>query len=286
MKKNIILIIFVLIILAGAGIWYINKGNKSPAPSQPPSLVAQATYFCNGNKTINAAFYKGEVKPVKPGQPPIPSGSVKLVLSDGRNFDLPQTISADGSRYVNGDESFVFWSKGDGALVLENNVEKNYTGCTTKNPTADWKTYQDQQNGVSFQYPETFGANVWRTQSWPPKLTVVPIGQDPVQVGCPDVYSDLANSVKQYIVINNLNYSFWRNDSPGAGSLYTGYCYVTQKNQKYYVLYFVIWSHLECGNGSCGAYCGTQFENECRQLDRVKDIDQPIQLIVSTLKIK
>lgn len=61
--------------------------------------------------------------------PPIPSGSVKIILSDGRTFNLPQTISADGGRYANSDESFVFWSKGDGAMVLENNIEKNYMGC-------------------------------------------------------------------------------------------------------------------------------------------------------------
>lgn len=124
MKKNIIFISLIVIILAGAGIWYvINKENKNLSP------IAQVTYTCDGDKTIEAIFYKGESKPVKPGEPPIPSGSVKIVLSDGQNFDLPQTISADGSRYANSDESFVFWSKGDGALVLENNVEKNYTGC-------------------------------------------------------------------------------------------------------------------------------------------------------------
>ncbi len=130
MKKNLIFILLIVIIIAGAGIWYINnKGNKSPSPSPSPSPIAQVTYICNGDKTIDAAFYKGEQKQVEPGEMPIPSGSVKIVLSDGRNFDLPQTISADGSRYANSDESFVFWSKGDTALVLENNAEKDYIRC-------------------------------------------------------------------------------------------------------------------------------------------------------------
>jgi membrane-bound inhibitor of C-type lysozyme len=66
-----------------------------------------------------------------PGQPPIPTGVVSLRLSDGRALDLGQTISADGARYANPDESFVFWSKGDGALVLEKGVEKTYIGCVT-----------------------------------------------------------------------------------------------------------------------------------------------------------
>ena len=78
---------------------------------------------------MQAAFYKGEEHAVEPGQPPVPSGSVKLVLSDGRSFDLAKTLSADGGRYANADESFVFWDKGDTALVLENGAEKDYKGC-------------------------------------------------------------------------------------------------------------------------------------------------------------
>jgi hypothetical protein len=62
-------------------------------------------------------------------------------------LDLNQTISADGARYANSDESFVFWSKGDGALVLENNVEKSYLGCTA------WKTYQNLSKGFEVLYP-------------------------------------------------------------------------------------------------------------------------------------
>ena len=92
------------------------------------SLITQVTYNCDDSKTIGASFYKGEPQPVKPGDPPIPSGSVKIILSDGRSLDLSQTISADGSRYANENE-FVFWSRGDEALILEDGVEKDYKGC-------------------------------------------------------------------------------------------------------------------------------------------------------------
>lgn len=100
--------------------------------TKPPAVapIAQAVYNCDGGKTVNAAFYKGEVKEVQPGEPPIPTGIAKIILSDGRNFNLAQTISADGGRYANGDESFVFWSKGDAAIILENNIEKDYVGCS------------------------------------------------------------------------------------------------------------------------------------------------------------
>jgi membrane-bound inhibitor of C-type lysozyme len=127
MKKNLIFIFPIVIVLAGAGIWYVHDmENKNPSPLRPSSLIAHVTYICDGGKTIDATFYKGPPSSVKPGERPEPLGRVKLVLSDGRNFELPQTISADGSRYANSDESFVFWSKGDYALVRENNAETKY----------------------------------------------------------------------------------------------------------------------------------------------------------------
>ena len=125
MRKNLIFILPAVIIFAGAGIWYVNRQNKNPSPPPLLSPAAHAAYICSG-ETIDATFYKGQPKPAKPGEPPIPSGSVKIILSDGRSFHLHQTISADGSRYANSDESFVFWSKGDYALVREKNIEKKY----------------------------------------------------------------------------------------------------------------------------------------------------------------
>ena len=91
--------------------------------------IAQATYLCEGGKTIQAEFYKGQAYAVQPGEMPIPSGSVKLVLSDGRSLNLAKTISADGGRYANPDESFVFWERGESALILENGKEKDYKKC-------------------------------------------------------------------------------------------------------------------------------------------------------------
>jgi len=131
--------------LWGAEWWYFMKETRQNSafwdeakklfPSAGASAAAEhskinVSYLCNKQRAIDATFDRGVPPPaVVPGEPPIPTGSVSLVLSDGRRFTLPQTISADGARYANGDESFIFWSKGDGALVLENGVEKSYTGC-------------------------------------------------------------------------------------------------------------------------------------------------------------
>ena len=125
--KKVLISIVLIIILVGTAIWYIVSSKNKVTSSLV--LTNVVTYMCKDNKKIEASYYKGENKIVKTGEMPIPTGGVKLTLSDGRKFDLSQTISADGGRYANVDESFVFWSKGNGALVLENNIEKSYIGC-------------------------------------------------------------------------------------------------------------------------------------------------------------
>ncbi len=131
-------------------------------------LVAQATYQCDQGKTINASFYQGQEVPAQPGQMPTPSGYAQVMLSDGRTLTLNQTISADGTRYSDGDpqkqqgqpgaESFVFWSKGNGALVLEHNEQKSYIGCVkvADDPGTLPQVYESGQNGFSIRYPQGY----------------------------------------------------------------------------------------------------------------------------------
>lgn len=78
-----------------------------------------ADFTCDDAKTIKATFK---------------TGSVDLVLSDGRTLSLPQAQSADGGRYADADEKTVFWNVGNTAFITENgdpNVE-TYKNCATK----------------------------------------------------------------------------------------------------------------------------------------------------------
>lgn len=150
----------------------------------------------------------------------------------------------------------------------------------TPDETANWKVYKDEQTGAEFKYPENFRANVWRAHIWPPKLTVIPIAESPTEKGCSGTQLDSGKTK----TINGIDYVLFIGSDVGAGSLYGDYCYVTKKDQNYYVLDFVIWSHTGCGDGGCGAYCETQFEMECKNLDRADMIEKPIEKIVSTLK--
>jgi membrane-bound inhibitor of C-type lysozyme len=82
-----------------------SAAKAQPVQTAPPgSVITAVSYTCDAGKTIEAVYKEG---------------SVNLSLSDGRSENLLQSISADGGRYTNSDESFVFWSKGTGAFITE-----------------------------------------------------------------------------------------------------------------------------------------------------------------------
>lgn len=152
--KTHIAVVAVIIVLT---ILFTMKGASTPAPVvEQPVPIATVSYYCDAGKTISAIFYSGETKPApSPDQSPTPSGSVALTLSYGHHMTLPQTISADGARYANDDESFIFWNKGNGAFVLENDQEKSYSGCIAVAPesTGLSQVYASSTAGFSIRLP-------------------------------------------------------------------------------------------------------------------------------------
>jgi membrane-bound inhibitor of C-type lysozyme len=88
------------------------------------NLVNNVTFICPAGTFIAAQFMNSTAGTST-------KGSVDLELSDGRTFFLPHVISADGGRYANADQSFVFWNKGNGAFIEENGTT-TYSGCVTQ----------------------------------------------------------------------------------------------------------------------------------------------------------
>ncbi len=130
-KKLIISIIIVAIFVGGLITW---KELLAPATSNDQKFVATAKYNCENSKYINATYYNGPEIKVNPGEMPKPNGSVKVSLDGGEIQTLNQTISGSGVRYSNSDESFVFWNKGDTALIMRNNeMDLTYTNCVAQN---------------------------------------------------------------------------------------------------------------------------------------------------------
>jgi membrane-bound inhibitor of C-type lysozyme len=164
MRNKIIIGVALIITIIGLFFWLRPHTAVAPAVTDVTKLTAISTaqYICNNKKTIDAAFYDGAATTttLATDTPPIPTGTVDLNLSDSRNLTLTETISADGARYSDGDpqktgsESFIFWSKGNGALVTDKGDEKSYWGCVTSAPftAALPNVYHDGQNGYTIRY--------------------------------------------------------------------------------------------------------------------------------------
>jgi membrane-bound inhibitor of C-type lysozyme len=132
-SKLAAIILFVLVFYIGFNLGK-DKAAIIPEPefSQPTAEpINIVSYTCGTGKVIIAKYYQGESKPSPSSdKPPIPGGSVALELGDGRSMTLLQTISADGGRYADADESFVFWSKGNTAFITESNPDNTtYKNC-------------------------------------------------------------------------------------------------------------------------------------------------------------
>ena len=160
MKTNTLvgIVSFIIVVVVIIFAFMRNYSNINLATNQP---INNVLYSCNSDKTITVKYYNGQSKPPKsPNQPPVPGGSVNITLSDSRVMTLPQTISADGGRYANTDESIVFWDKGNGAIFTESG-QQTYIGCikVAKDLGGLIKVYANDKKGFSLRYPSSYVVN-------------------------------------------------------------------------------------------------------------------------------
>ena len=110
-------------------------------------LLSQAQYTCNEEKIIQAQFYAGEVR---------------LTLNDGKRVVLTQGIAGAGTKYTNGDESFVFLTSGNTARVMEAGVE-TYSNCVTAADLPivieEWEEYSKPLSHYRVNYPPSYSIN-------------------------------------------------------------------------------------------------------------------------------
>lgn len=115
-KRRIIILVVIILALGSWWSWHYFQTSKPVATTaQNTGVVATATFNCADHKKIQAIFFPDRVE---------------LSLSDGRNLLLSQGVSASGARYVNADESLVFWNKGDTAFITEGD-QTTYADCLT-----------------------------------------------------------------------------------------------------------------------------------------------------------
>lgn len=167
-KQRLVIMVLFGLLLACAGfiVMRIEGVTKEVAthPETTPVLtspiVTTITYLCDADKTVVGIFREGDTVPsVTPGTPPKPVGLVSVVLDNAPAITLLQTVSADGGRYANFDESLVFWSKGQGVLVLEKGEERNYKHCMSVPDDISRiapQIYHDDTKGFVVRIPSGF----------------------------------------------------------------------------------------------------------------------------------
>src|SRR3989344_3364295 len=145
-KKALIFAVIVVLVAIVASVVvgflvssYIVKSTKK---------TINAFFDCNNNENIKVTFYKDDPQ------------KVSLQLSDGRYITLNHAVSADGARYTNDDESFVFWNKGSIAFIQENN-QTTFANCVIQGSTETpgVQTVSDGKITMIF-YDQNFGLAV------------------------------------------------------------------------------------------------------------------------------
>lgn len=151
-RMNRILPVIIVIIAIMLAVWFVIVRSSVPTIPLPGNLISSVSYTCDESKTIEASYYDGAT-----GAGEVESsggGTVVIILSDGRSITLARTVSADGTRYSNTDESFIFWSKGEGAFVSENN-QQTYANCvdSSKGSSVISMRYVNPVRGFALQVP-------------------------------------------------------------------------------------------------------------------------------------
>jgi membrane-bound inhibitor of C-type lysozyme len=160
-KKGFLISLVFLALLVLAVVVVLLLMNNQPLPQEDENqiITGQISYQCADGYTAQAVFMTQGPDPVSiPGQPPTSNALVSLSLDGAPSVLLPQTISADGSRYATKDESLVFWSKGSGAMILESGVEDKYQNCiiVKDDPGNLSKVYLDEANQFTLRYPSDY----------------------------------------------------------------------------------------------------------------------------------
>lgn len=162
----------------------------------------------------------------------------------------------------------------DGSYVGRIPPNCEFAACPSEIIPADWLTFNDQVNNVTFRYPKTLGKKYISEQEWPPKLSISRAAYD-CQAG--DASSSLPNQTIER-QINQRTYCISMTNDAAAGTVYGSYTYTTVWQDKLLAMTFVL-RYPQCLNYE------EPNQTECVDERQNFDIDGLMDQIVSSVAI-
>jgi len=227
MTQKIVVGVIAVVLIGALGAYFfrdsipfLNSFGETP--------ISATSFICDQEKGIDASFFEGRAD---------------LILSDGRTISLPQMISASGARYSSENETFVFWNKGDTAVITEKGQGDTFANCEVEVPGQPARsTFSSNALGVTVKYPKSFSlVETYQYLGFPKKpisgvkfsvpesmatgtnLSIdsgVAVEQLPRALNCSaDIY--VVNNMKaQPLNENGIQYSVATSGDAGAGNFY------------------------------------------------------------------
>jgi len=209
------------------------------------------------------------------------NNEVILLFQDQRYF-LQRAISGSGARYVNEDESMVFWEhQGEARLEIDGEIVAQ--NCVLEKGNMHWK--EVKSNGMLFRYPESLKERYIFLQKWPPEIKILTNRYDfPAAIEIKNGKLTCQTGLEK----SSLSRRFYQKDIHGrayciraesegaAGSVYTDYTYFTIYKKYLISINFV----LRFPN--CFHYSEPQ-RIECTTERETFDIDYTINKIVESI---
>jgi hypothetical protein len=160
----------------------------------------------------------------------------------------------------------------DGSSVGRTGPNCEFARCPEPDNNPGWKTFSDDAQGVSFQYPDQLNTTYIHSVDWPPQIAVA---NGPLI--CTESGSEIMQGGQtQQITINNRTYCLTKGSEGAAGSVYTQYAYAFPKNDKVLILTFTLQS-VQCANHDDPKK--TECENERTAFDISSTVDRMAQSV-------
>ena len=164
----------------------------------------------------------------------------------------------------------------DGSSVGRTGLDCEFARCpeiTDNNP--GWKTFNNDKQAVTFQYPDQLAADYIHSVDWPPQIAV---NNGPFS--CVEGGSEIAQVGKtQKIAIGDHEYCLAKESEGAAGSVYTQYAYSFPENGKVLTFIFAL-RFVQCAN-----YDDPQ-KTQCEEERRTFNIDSIIDRMAQSVEWK